>query len=89
MKNLDLDESSTESIRKKLSKVFAALLFCLNELGVWLAMKVFLNSCFGFVHFVTVDITKVCVYNRLHGFCHAMRLTFLHGGMGICLARKL
>ncbi|XP_062084109.1 endoribonuclease Dicer homolog 2 [Humulus lupulus] len=39
LKNLDLDESSTDSISRKLSKVYSALLFCLNELGVWLAMK--------------------------------------------------
>ncbi|PON59109.1 Endoribonuclease Dicer-like [Parasponia andersonii] len=39
LKDLDLDESSTESIRKNLSKVFSSLLFCLDELGAWLAMK--------------------------------------------------
>ncbi|PRQ41503.1 putative ribonuclease III post-transcriptional gene silencing PAZ-Argonaute family [Rosa chinensis] len=37
-KSLDLVESSL-SIRKKLMKFFSALTFCLEELGVWLALK--------------------------------------------------
>ncbi|KAF4391118.1 hypothetical protein F8388_009540 [Cannabis sativa] len=46
LKNLDLDEASTDSIRRKLSKVHSALRFCLNELGIWLAVKAALSfSC--------------------------------------------
>ncbi|KAL6958168.1 hypothetical protein U1Q18_022106 [Sarracenia purpurea var. burkii] len=35
----DLEESAAESAKKKLSKLFSTFLFCLNELGVWLAFK--------------------------------------------------
>ncbi|KAK3023834.1 hypothetical protein RJ639_044551, partial [Escallonia herrerae] len=34
-----LSASSMESAMKKLSKLFTTLLFCLSELGVWLALK--------------------------------------------------
>lgn len=40
LKSLDLDNSTEESINKKLMKVYSTFLFCMNELGVWLAMKV-------------------------------------------------
>ncbi|XP_024024528.1 endoribonuclease Dicer homolog 2 isoform X2 [Morus notabilis] len=46
LEKLDLDKSAAESISKKLMKVYSALLFCLDELGVWLAMKAALSfSC--------------------------------------------
>ncbi|XWS68903.1 hypothetical protein CRYUN_Cryun04dG0133700 [Craigia yunnanensis] len=37
--NLGLEASAAESIRKKISKIHSALLHCLDELGVWLALK--------------------------------------------------
>ncbi|EOY09714.1 Dicer-like protein isoform 5 [Theobroma cacao] len=36
---LDLEASATESTRKKMSKIHSALVHCLDELGVWLALK--------------------------------------------------
>ncbi|XP_058216237.1 endoribonuclease Dicer homolog 2 [Rhododendron vialii] len=36
---LNLNESAAESTRKKISKLFLTFLFCLEELGVWLAFK--------------------------------------------------
>ncbi|XP_021282374.1 endoribonuclease Dicer homolog 2 isoform X1 [Herrania umbratica] len=36
---LDLEASAAESTRKKMSKIHAALVHCLDELGVWLALK--------------------------------------------------
>ncbi|PSS04962.1 Endoribonuclease [Actinidia chinensis var. chinensis] len=35
----DLEDSASESASKKLSKLFSTFLYCLNELGVWLAFK--------------------------------------------------
>jgi endoribonuclease Dicer len=41
LEQLDLNESAAVSIRNKISKVHSALMFCLEELGVWLAFQVF------------------------------------------------
>lgn len=41
--SLDVMESTKESAKKKISKLFSAFLFCLNDLGLWLALKVGLN----------------------------------------------
>lgn len=38
--SLDLGESS-ESISKKMMKFFSAITFCFEELGIWLASKVY------------------------------------------------
>ncbi|XP_012441319.1 endoribonuclease Dicer homolog 2 [Gossypium raimondii] len=43
--NLDLEASAAESTRKKLSKIHSALIHCLHELGVWLALKA--AECFS------------------------------------------
>ncbi|TYI43273.1 hypothetical protein ES332_A01G156600v1 [Gossypium tomentosum] len=37
--NLDLEASAAESTRRKISKMHSALILCLDELGVWLALK--------------------------------------------------
>ncbi|XVF44119.1 hypothetical protein PTKIN_Ptkin02bG0094800 [Pterospermum kingtungense] len=37
--NLGLEASAAESTRKKMSKIHSALIHCLEELGVWLALK--------------------------------------------------
>ncbi|GAY66382.1 hypothetical protein CUMW_248260 [Citrus unshiu] len=39
LENLDLNEAQAELIRKKVSKINSTLLYCLSELGVWLALK--------------------------------------------------
>ncbi|KAJ6690089.1 hypothetical protein OIU85_006378 [Salix viminalis] len=39
LEQLDLNESAAVSIRNKISKVYSALMFCLEELGVWLAFQ--------------------------------------------------
>ncbi|KAG6645299.1 endoribonuclease Dicer homolog 2-like isoform X1 [Carya illinoinensis] len=39
LKRYDFKESVADSTSKKLSKVFSALVFCLDELGVWLGLK--------------------------------------------------
>lgn len=44
LESLNLMESTKESARKKISKLFSAFLFCLNDLGLWLALKVGVNS---------------------------------------------
>ncbi|XP_041017409.1 endoribonuclease Dicer homolog 2 isoform X3 [Juglans microcarpa x Juglans regia] len=47
LKKSDLVESTTDSMSKNISKVFSALIFCLDELGVWLALKAAQSfSCF-------------------------------------------
>lgn len=43
LNSLDLSPSTTESISQKMIKVFTALTFCLDELGVWLALKVLIS----------------------------------------------
>ena len=43
----DLEDSASESASKKLSKLFSTFLYCLNELGVWLAFKVFIFTSSG------------------------------------------
>ncbi|MBA0838012.1 hypothetical protein Goarm_010116, partial [Gossypium armourianum] len=49
--NLDLEASAAESTRKKLSKIHSALIHCLHELGVWLALKAAeCFSCYGSEH---------------------------------------
>ncbi|KAH8501303.1 hypothetical protein H0E87_016207 [Populus deltoides] len=47
LEQLDLNESAAVSIRNKISKVHSALMFCLEELGVWLAFQAaqFLSHC--------------------------------------------
>ncbi|XP_034923676.1 endoribonuclease Dicer homolog 2 [Populus alba] len=47
LEQLDLNESATVSIRNKISKVHSALMFCLEELGVWLAFQAaqFFSHC--------------------------------------------
>ncbi|XVE75158.1 hypothetical protein DITRI_Ditri12bG0072900 [Diplodiscus trichospermus] len=37
--SLGLEESAAESTRKKISKIHSTLIHCLDELGVWLALK--------------------------------------------------
>ncbi|KAL9427016.1 hypothetical protein AB3S75_033741 [Citrus x aurantiifolia] len=39
LENLDLNEAQAESIRKNISRIKSTLLYCLNGLGVWLALK--------------------------------------------------
>nr|AXY97465.1 Dicer-like 2 [Populus tomentosa] len=47
LEQLDLNESAAVSICNKISKVHSALMFCLEELGVWLAFQAaqFLSHC--------------------------------------------
>ncbi|KAB1227316.1 hypothetical protein CJ030_MR1G000274 [Morella rubra] len=40
LKRFDLRKSGADCISKKISKIFSALIFCLDELGVWLSLKV-------------------------------------------------
>ncbi|XP_039018173.1 endoribonuclease Dicer homolog 2-like isoform X1 [Hibiscus syriacus] len=37
--NLDLEPSASLSTRKKISKIHSTLMYCLDKLGVWLALK--------------------------------------------------
>ncbi|KAF9674540.1 hypothetical protein SADUNF_Sadunf10G0137700 [Salix dunnii] len=39
LEKLDLSERAAESVCSKISKVHSALMFCLGELGVWLALQ--------------------------------------------------
>ncbi|KAF8378092.1 hypothetical protein HHK36_029428 [Tetracentron sinense] len=39
LKELHLSDCAEESAKKKISKLFANFIFCLTELGVWLALK--------------------------------------------------
>ncbi|KAJ8753073.1 hypothetical protein K2173_011841 [Erythroxylum novogranatense] len=39
LNHLDLNDLTAESARKKLSKIYLNIMYCLNELGVWLAFK--------------------------------------------------
>lgn len=41
--NSDLNPSKVESTRKRISKAFLALMYCLDELGLWLAWKVWVS----------------------------------------------
>lgn len=43
LEELDLSESNAESIKKKLTKIYNTILFCLEELGIWMAMKVLIQ----------------------------------------------
>ncbi|KAJ6909891.1 hypothetical protein NC652_020793 [Populus alba x Populus x berolinensis] len=47
LEQLDLNESAAVSISNKISKVHSALMFCLEELGVWLAFQAaqFFSHC--------------------------------------------
>lgn len=44
LETLDLSEHAAESVCSKISKVHSHLMFCLGELGVWLALQVFSKS---------------------------------------------
>lgn len=48
LENSDLKESTRDSASKKITKIYLALLFCWDELGIWLALKVFILSVFRF-----------------------------------------
>lgn len=39
LESLDLSQSTSQSIINKMKKLYSALTFCLEELGVWLALK--------------------------------------------------
>ncbi|XP_019440116.1 PREDICTED: endoribonuclease Dicer homolog 2-like [Lupinus angustifolius] len=39
LRNSDFTESAAESAHKRIEKSFCAIMFCLDELGVWLALK--------------------------------------------------
>ncbi|KAK2658225.1 hypothetical protein Ddye_004758 [Dipteronia dyeriana] len=39
LRKLDLDDTKTDSIRKKVSQIHSTFLYCLEELGVWLSFK--------------------------------------------------
>ncbi|KAL2341557.1 hypothetical protein Fmac_009497 [Flemingia macrophylla] len=39
LRSSDFTKSAAESAEKRITKVFCALMFCLDELGVWLALK--------------------------------------------------
>jgi len=40
LRSLDFTKSAAESTQKRITKMFYALIFSLDELGVWLALKV-------------------------------------------------
>lgn len=42
LENLDLGDAQAESMKNKMSRIHSNFLYCLNELGVWLALKVFI-----------------------------------------------
>ena len=51
LERLNILESTKESAKKKISKLFSAFLFCLNDLGIWLALQVVvLNSNLNLPH---------------------------------------
>lgn len=52
------DETTVESMRKKIMKVFTAFEFCLGELGVWLALKVLFINAVGF-DFLSLALVKL------------------------------
>ncbi|KAJ1420894.1 Ribonuclease III domain [Sesbania bispinosa] len=39
LRSSDFTKSAVESANKRITKIFSALMFCLDELGVWLALK--------------------------------------------------
>jgi len=40
LRSSDFTKSAAESAEKRIEKIFCALMFCLDELGVWLTFKV-------------------------------------------------
>ena len=45
LKMLGLGESAVDAASKKIKKIFSILKFCLDELGVWLGLKVLISVC--------------------------------------------
>ncbi|XP_057960958.1 endoribonuclease Dicer homolog 2 isoform X2 [Malania oleifera] len=39
LEKLGLKESAVESVKNKISRIYCTFMFCLNELGLWLALK--------------------------------------------------
>jgi hypothetical protein len=42
---LGLEDAAADATSKKLKKIFSTLIFCLDELGVWLGLKVLISLC--------------------------------------------
>jgi hypothetical protein len=42
---LGLEESAADASSKKIKKIASALIFCLDELGVWPGLKVLISLC--------------------------------------------
>lgn len=40
LRSSNFTKSTVESAQKRITKIFCSLMFCLDELGVWLALKV-------------------------------------------------
>ncbi|KAJ9703323.1 hypothetical protein PVL29_004924 [Vitis rotundifolia] len=57
LESLNLMESTKESARKKISKLFTAFLFCLKDLGLWLALKA--------AEFSFCDDMDICCWGQL------------------------
>lgn len=75
----NVEESQKENTRQRLSKLCSTFFFCLTELGLWLAIKVFCCT-FGFLN-CCVRCTKqqVCHYTRRQILYHRKKARCLYG----------
>lgn len=91
LESLDLSQSTSQSIINKMKKLYSALTFCLEELGVWLALKV-LSNFPGSVLVVTEMSDRLMdlhLRNRLLGSFPRKKMNCFHGGNWMCWARIL
>lgn len=91
LESLDLSQSTSQSISTRMKKFYSALTFCLEELGVWLALKV-LSNFLGSVLVVTEmsdRLMDLYLRNRLLGTFPRKKMNCFHGGNWMCWVRKL
>lgn len=95
LKQMDLTDSMVESTIKNLTKVHSTLIYCLDELGVWLAFKVFFglqSTIISWHDYNVISMTGIIQFtfsNRLHRSYLVVEVTFLHGINWMCLGRIL
>ncbi|XP_044470277.1 endoribonuclease Dicer homolog 2-like [Mangifera indica] len=85
LNNLDLIDTKAESIRKKVLKIHSTLLFCVKELGVWLASKAaqslsrYENDFFAWGH---LDVLGGSIVKRFSSDAHKVFATVIPSGPG-------
>lgn len=85
LKKYDFKESAADATSKKLAKVFSAFIFCLDELGIWLGLKVIAGQSmfvFGLTLLDNGNVLKniklvVDLCNRPHSPFQAVILTYV------------